>query len=81
MGDWKSWVDLAGDLPRNSVFNVEESGEFGGVFKWRGEPQALNGEDTGLDSDSPGVDRVVADDDEIGVQRFGRCGGLWRAWA
>jgi len=74
-------VDLAGDLPGDGVFDVEEAVEIAGVFERQREAQRLYGEDAGLYGNAAGVYGVVAEDDVVGVERLrdaegGGAGGL-----
>ena len=77
-GDGELGVDVAGDLPGEGVFDVEESGELAGVGEGRGEAELVDAEDLGLDGDAGAFGGEVADDDEVGVQGFARCGWWWR---
>ncbi len=51
LGDVEVRLDLAGDLPGDGVFDVEEAGELGGVFERAGEAELVDVEDLGLDGD------------------------------
>ena len=68
-------VDLAGDLPGESVLDVEEAGELAGVGEGLRHVELIDVEDLGLDGDAVLVDGVVADDDVVGVEGLGDADG------
>ena len=74
LGYGEARVNVACDLPGDSVFDVEEAAQFGGIFKRRGEGEFRDFEDLRLDEDAGGgagaLHVVAADDDEVGVKRL-----------
>jgi hypothetical protein len=75
LGYVEVWIDLAGDLPGDGVFDVEEALEFAGVGEGLRHAELIDVEDLGLDGDTVLIDGVVADDDVVGVEGLGDTDG------
>jgi len=75
LGDVEMRIDLAGDLPCESVLNIEEARKLAGVLNWSGHAEVVDFEELGLDGDASVGDVVAADDDVVGVEGLGDADG------